>query len=68
MIAMKERRTLSEMAGASGISCPRCGCRELKVTNTEPMGNGRIRRRRACVNCLYKLVTFEVTIRDLGRQ
>lgn len=65
---MKERRPLSEMAGGNGIACPSCSKRDLRVTNTEPMPGDRIRRRRVCAACGYKLVTFEVRIADLGRQ
>jgi len=42
-----------------GIRCPRCGCRHFKTTNTEPLRDGRIRRRKLCRHCGRKVVTFE---------
>jgi transcriptional regulator NrdR family protein len=42
-----------------GIQCPRCGCRHFHTTNTEPLRDGRIRRRKACRHCGRKVVTFE---------
>ncbi len=44
-----------------GICCPRCGCRHFKTTNTEPLRDGRIRRRKTCRHCGRKLVTFEAS-------
>jgi transcriptional regulator NrdR family protein len=45
-----------------GICCPKCGCRHFYTTHTEPMADGRIRRRKVCRHCGRKLVTFEQTI------
>ncbi|MCX7670277.1 MAG: hypothetical protein N2439_09420 [Anaerolineae bacterium] len=42
-----------------GIACPRCGCRHFKTTHTEPLRDGRIRRRKVCRHCGRKIVTFE---------
>ncbi len=42
-----------------GIMCPRCGCRHFKTTHTEPLRDGRIRRRKVCRHCGRKIVTFE---------
>ena len=42
-----------------GIVCPKCGCRHFETTNTEPLRDGRIRRRKQCRHCGRKLVTFE---------
>ena len=44
-----------------GIECPRCGCRHFYTTHTEPLADGRIRRRKACRHCGRKIVTFEQT-------
>jgi transcriptional regulator NrdR family protein len=44
-----------------GIVCPRCGCRHFKTTHTEPLRDGRIRRRKTCRLCGRKIVTFEAT-------
>lgn len=43
----------------SGIVCPQCGCRHFNTTHTEPLRNGRIRRRKVCRHCGRKIVTFE---------
>lgn len=42
-----------------GIECPQCGCRHFYTTNTEPLRDGRIRRRKECRNCSRRLVTYE---------
>jgi transcriptional regulator NrdR family protein len=42
-----------------GIECPRCGCRHFLTTNTEPLRDGRIRRRKTCRHCGRKIVTYE---------
>jgi transcriptional regulator NrdR family protein len=44
-----------------GIVCPQCGCRHFYTTHTEPLRDGRIRRRKECRHCGRKLVTFEST-------
>ncbi|MBA2224585.1 NrdR family transcriptional regulator [Thermogemmata fonticola] len=44
-----------------GLVCPRCGCRHFKTTHTEPLRDGRIRRRKTCRHCGRKIVTFEAT-------
>lgn len=42
-----------------GISCPNCGCRHFNTTHTEPLRDGRIRRRKECRHCGRRIVTFE---------
>ena len=42
-----------------GIECPKCGCRHFHTTHTEPLRDGRIRRRKVCRHCNRKIVTFE---------
>lgn len=42
-----------------GIACGRCGCRHFKTTHTEPLRDGRIRRRKYCRSCGKRVVTFE---------
>jgi transcriptional regulator NrdR family protein len=44
-----------------GIRCPRCGCRHFKTSHTEPLRDGRVRRRKVCRHCGRKVVTFEQT-------
>lgn len=47
---------------ARGIECRRCGCRHLLTTNTGPLADGRVRRRKRCRNCGQKIVTIEVPL------
>ena len=42
-----------------GIECPKCGCRHFYTTHTEPLWDGRIRRRKVCRHCGRKIVTYE---------
>jgi transcriptional regulator NrdR family protein len=51
---------------ARGIRCPQCGCRHFKTTHTEPLHDGRIRRRKHCRHCGRKIVTFETTPAAIG--
>jgi len=44
-----------------GISCPKCGCRHFFTTHTEPLRDGRVRRRKVCRYCGRKILTFEAT-------
>jgi transcriptional regulator NrdR family protein len=44
-----------------GISCPKCGCRHFYTTHTEPLRDGRVRRRKVCRYCGRKVLTFETT-------
>ena len=45
----------------AGIVCPQCGCRQFYTTHTEPLRDGRIRRRKVCRHCGRKVLTFEST-------
>ena len=44
---------------ARGIICPRCGYRRFHTTHTQPLRDYRIRRRKTCRDCGYKIVTYE---------
>jgi transcriptional regulator NrdR family protein len=44
-----------------GIQCPKCGCRHFFTTHTEPLRDGRIRRRKRCRHCDRKIITYEAT-------
>jgi len=48
-----------------GICCPLCGCRHFYTTHTEPLRDGRIRRRKVCRHCGRKSVTYEGTLTAL---
>jgi transcriptional regulator NrdR family protein len=52
-------------AGDRGLRCRLCGCRHFATTHTEPLHDGRIRRRKRCANCEQKIVTYEGTISTL---
>ena len=41
------------------MKCPKCGSVNIKVSNTRPMGDDRIRRQRTCSACLYIWYTIE---------
>lgn len=58
---MKERQKTKD---DRGITCPQCGCRHFYTTNTEPLRDGRIRRRKACRHCGRKIVTYEITLNN----
>ena len=45
-----------------GLCCPQCGCRHFHTTHTEPLRDGRIRRRKSCRNCGRRIVTFETPL------
>jgi transcriptional regulator NrdR family protein len=45
-----------------GICCPRCGCRHFYTTHTEPLRDGRVRRRKVCRHCGRKMLTFETVV------
>lgn len=41
------------------IESPTCGCRHFYTTHTEPLCDGRIRRRKFCRHCGKRIVTYE---------
>jgi len=43
-----------------GIQCPQCSCRHFYTTHTEPLKDGRIRRRKQCRHCRRRIVTYEM--------
>ncbi len=42
-----------------GISCTKCGCRDLRVLQTKRHTGGKIMRKRQCRNCGRVLITYE---------
>lgn len=43
------------------MRCPSCGCADSKVIDSRPVEeSGSIRRRRECLNCLFRFTTYEV--------
>ena len=52
--------------GTRGVECPKCGCRHFFTTHTEPLRDGRIRRRKVCRHCRRKIVTFESSSKPLA--
>lgn len=57
------RRTFLLPGSGSGIRCPKCHCRDCRVTRTAKI-DAFIRRERVCRNCGHKLVTFEKTANE----
>jgi transcriptional regulator NrdR family protein len=55
---MKQTRVSRDQLG---IACPTCGCRHFYTTHTEPLRDGRIRRRKVCRHCGRKVLTYEST-------
>jgi len=45
-----------------GLECPRCACRHFYTTHTEPLRDGRIRRRKVCRHCGHRIVTYEASV------
>jgi len=58
---MKQSRNTSD---ARGICCPKCACRHFHTTHTEPLRDGRIRRRKVCRHCGRRIVTYEASVRS----
>lgn len=51
-------------AATKGLTCSACGCQHFSTTHTEPLRDGRIRRRKECRHCGRKLVTYEAAARS----
>lgn len=61
-----ERPTLAQYAaGASGMACPKCGCRHLLRYADEDFPTSR-RRYRKCRNCGHRVITDERIVRDVA--
>lgn len=45
---------------SKGIRCADCGCTDCRVTHTERLRTGHVRRRRECRHCGRRFVTWEV--------
>lgn len=57
----EDANNLSSNAGAKdqrGVSCPVCGCRDLRVIYTDKQDTGTLRRR-ACRHCGRRITTKE---------
>jgi len=64
-----ERRPLNEMANDTrkieaesgiGLACPKCGCRDTRVSTTWHTSDGmETKRTRVCRNCRQQLTTRE---------
>lgn len=51
-----------------GLRCPKCGCRDLRVTKTVRLAAGRIRRYRRCRHCARPLTTLEMPVAEAKRR
>jgi transcriptional regulator NrdR family protein len=56
---MIERKKWPPVDRARGVTCPRCGCMDLRVLNTRYQHN-RIVRYRQCRHCDRRVTTYEV--------
>jgi transcriptional regulator NrdR family protein len=54
--------TATQQPNPNGIRCPHCGCCHFYTTHTEPLRDGRIRRRKRCRHCGRRIVTYEAAI------
>jgi len=54
------RKSWPPRGTAIGLTCPRCGCADLRVLNTRS-SHGRIVRYRQCRHCGKRVTTYEVT-------
>jgi len=52
---------------ACGLECPGCGGHHFETTHTQPMSDGRIRRRKCCRHCQRRIVTYEGTVTVLRK-
>lgn len=53
--------TLLSQCKAGGITCPACGCKDFRVTNTW-LGHDVRKRLRRCRNCGEPVNTLEVAV------
>lgn len=43
------------------MSCPHCASTQVRVTDSRPVDQGAsVRRRRLCMTCNHKWITFEI--------
>ena len=64
-----DRPTLRDYARGAGaqFGCPRCGCRDWRVSNTYwGKIDAAVRRRRVCRHCNHPITTVEVIETDDG--
>jgi len=41
------------------LTCPGCGCQEIRVVNSYQWSDGKKRRRRVCSHCQLPITTIE---------
>jgi len=49
----------TDMSRRSGLTCPNCGCRDIRVKHTYPTAENRLRRRRVCRHCGWECSSEE---------
>ncbi len=47
-----------------GLQCPKCGCADMRVTNSYNWEAGGRKRRRACRHCGWSITTVEVPVQE----
>jgi transcriptional regulator NrdR family protein len=50
-----------------GLVCPKCECRHFHVVEVSPLPEGKIRRRRECRHCGFRISTTEAAANDPAR-
>ena len=60
MVDQSSRKVWPHRDRPIGLTCPRCGCADLRVCNTRH-SLGRIVRYRQCRHCGKRVTTYEVT-------
>ena len=48
------------------MQCPKCGGFNIHVIETRDRDNNSIRRRRACLDCLCRWTTYEISKHELS--
>lgn len=58
-----------QSSGGGGLTCPKCGCRNLKANGTNKFETAGIQRYRVCRNCGTSFLTSqppEKIVREIG--
>ena len=50
----------SHQSNRRGVPCPKCQSVSTGVTDSRPVANGTIRRRRGCRDCGSRFTTYEI--------
>lgn len=56
---LKLSEVLVDNQAETGLRCPKCHCRHLRVVRTEGQFDNANKRRRECRNCGFRFNTYE---------